>query len=411
MTTYYIATTGDDATGDGSQGNPYATISKVLTLINGISNREFIIEVTDEGEYSQYNLAWSAGANSRLIVRHTASHLGRPKFNATSHGVNGEFFGFSSAQPQTASFIGIEVECASNGDFFNSSGYINNVQLDISGCFFYGARAFGPGIGRTDPNPSTIRQSTLLFTPPGSGGNVITAGSGLEISNCFISGSGGSRVILFGSDATPANNNVTASFCTIVTRNTNTVAVQRWGKLINCVVSASGPGINANDHTYNLVIGTDGSGDDRYSFVDTVGSPVDAGTGDIKGYPTFVDGDRIGNDPAFIQFYALAEGSLGINQGIEYDGIVVDITGTTRPQGSAPDMGAFELVELPWLDGDGTETYQKKFGSGFEIHGTANKLATRTFASNKDNRQAPYFVTIPGPANLRRRTTPYKNET
>ena len=42
---------------------------------------------------------------------------------------------------------------------------------------------------------------------------------------------------------------------------------------------------------------------------------------------------------------------------------------------------------------------------------TANKLYTRRFAADEDNRQAPYSVTVAGPATIRRRDTPYKNET
>ena len=61
---------------------------------------------------------------------------------------------------------------------------------------------------------------------------------------------------------------------------------------------------------------------------------------------------------------------------------------------------------------DGSETYNRKFGSNsFELHATANKLATRGFIDNKDNRQAPFSVTVAGPSTIRERTTSYKNET
>jgi len=60
---------------------------------------------------------------------------------------------------------------------------------------------------------------------------------------------------------------------------------------------------------------------------------------------------------------------------------------------------------------DGEETYGIKFSSSFTIRGTANKLVTRKFNSDKDNRQAPYFLTTPGPPTIRERNTPYKNET
>ena len=75
------------------------------------------------------------------------------------------------------------------------------------------------------------------------------------------------------------------------------------------------------------------------------------------------------------------------------------------------DMGAFELAFSYWKDFDDNETRQRKWGTGLEIHGTANKLTTRTFPRGTTGRQAPYFVTIPGVVNLRQRIEPYKNET
>lgn len=414
MATYYIAESGNDSSGDGSQGNPYRSLGKVLTVVNG-TRANTIVEIMDEGSYTDADLTYTPSYPSSLTVRHTASHLGRPTFDATGGGFS--FINFSNSylltSNITASFIGIELAANSSMGFFRGT-FDNGLEFHLSGCFMHGAREMfynGAGPDRTLTPVSTIKQSTLFFTDDGASGDMLQAENGLEISNCLLTSSAGFGVILKGI-AGFGSNNVTASFCTIVSRRTNqsNPAVSRWGKLINCVVSSSGPGIQAADHSYNLVIGNQ-SGDDTYSFLDSGGSPTHLGTGDIKGYPTFVDGGRIGNDPGFIALYALDDGSLGIDSGIAYDSISVDITGTERPQGSAPDMGAFELLAPPWNDYDDSETYSRKFGSGFEIHGTANKLTTRTFPNGTTGRQAPYFVTIPGPANLRRRTTPYKNET
>lgn len=414
MATYYINSgSGDDSTGDGSQGNPYKTLGKVLDVIENVSANT-IVEITDEETYPEHSLIYRPGFPSSLIIRHTASHLGRPKFDATGAGSNGQFIDFTNTyfgtSNVTATFIGVEIETNNAADFFDGT-FNNGLEFHLSGCFLYGARALLGSFNRTVTPVSTIKQSILFFNDDGAGGDMIQAASGLEISNCLLSSSAGNGVILKGA-AGFGSNNVTASFCTIVSRRTNQSypAVSRWGKLINCVVSSSGPGIAAADHSYNLVIGNQ-SNNDTYSFVDSSGNPTSLGTGDIKASPTFVNGASMGNLYSVAANFALAEGSRGIDEGITYDSISVDITGTERPQGSGFDMGAFELLPPPWNDYDDNQTYNKKFGSGFEIHGTANKLTTRTFPNGTTGRQAPYFVTIPGPANLRRRTTPYKNET
>ena len=92
----------------------------------------------------------------------------------------------------------------------------------------------------------------------------------------------------------------------------------------------------------------------------------------------------------------------------------VDILGVARPQGDEFDMGAFERVVPYWQDADNGEDFSTKFGGSFTIHSTANKLYTRAFPRSESIRQAPYYVTIAGPANIRGKTPggkPYKAET
>ena len=416
MPTYYINSgSGNDSSGDGSQGSPYKTLGKVLDVIENTS-ADVIVEITDEETYPEHSLIYRPGFPASLTIRHTASHLGRPKFDATGAGSNGQFIDFTNTyivtSNVTATFIGVEIETNNAADFFDGT-FNNGLEFHISGCFLYGARALLGSFNRSARPVSTIKQSTLFFDDDGAGGDMIQAQNGLEISNCLLTSSAGFGEILKGT-AGFGSNNVTASFCTIISRRTNqqAAAVSRWGKLINCVVSSSGPGVQSDDHSFNLVIGTGGGsgGNDTYSFIDSSGNPTSLGTGDIKAYPTFVNGAPIGNSPSIAANFALAEGSRGIDEGVAYDSILVDITGTVRPQGIGFDMGAFERLAPYWQDADGSETYSRKFGGGFEIHGTTNRLATRSFPSLMSNRQAPYFVTIPGPANLRTRPTPYKVE-
>ena len=140
-----------------------------------------------------------------------------------------------------------------------------------------------------------------------------------------------------------------------------------------------------------------------------------AGTGDLVTAPTFVDGTSKGNTFSVVQNYTLVEGSRGIDEGVTFNSIDVDIVGTFRPQGAGFDMGAFETIPPYWQDDDNPETFSQKFGSNaFEIRATANKLKTQRFPRASENRQAPYFITIPGVPTLRGKVTggkPYKNET
>ena len=129
-------------------------------------------------------------------------------------------------------------------------------------------------------------------------------------------------------------------------------------------------------------------------------------TGLLNSNPLFVNE---GAEPPDLQ---LQTGSPCIGAGKTIAAVTVDFAGTSR---SAPyDIGAFAFAAGGGsinFTGDGTQTYQRKFGSNFLIHGTANKLATRKFNSDKNNRQAPYFISVSGPPTLRERSGSYKTET
>ena len=74
-------------------------------------------------------------------------------------------------------------------------------------------------------------------------------------------------------------------------------------------------------------------------------------------------------------------------------------------------MGAFELPLPYWQDADNSQTYSTNLDASYTIHNTAILLKTRRFPNVSLNRQAPYFVSIPGVPNLRGRTPggkPYK---
>ena len=420
MTTYYINSgSGDDSTGDGSQGNPWATIKKGVE--SATSNGD-IVEITDEETYVEVGTI-DVKAND-ITLTHTASALGRPVLDASGLANNNVIDLAAYPSPTRTGFTlnGIEVKGSEQDQQLftldNNIGGTNADGLTITDCFVYGITGVSDrslsSRAADGASEISVRQSSFMFSSyANDDGFRVRTDCQFHIQNCFLSKSFHTFSILAGENGSTQTAS-TASFCTLVYKeNPNdgigTAVIKRFGQVINCVVSASGnhAGIDSNNHSYNIVNLKPG----QQSFQDGEGNADSAGTGDLTSDISFIDGTSVGQTFSVVENYALADGSNGVDNGITFDSINIDIIGTARPQNGSFDMGAFERLSPPWNDNDDNQTYNKKFGSGFEIHGTANKLTTRTFPNGTTGRQAPYFVTIPGPANLRRRTTPYKNET
>lgn len=380
-----------------------ADYTSIKTAVEDVARLDGdIINILDEATYTENNIEIS---NTNLTIQHTASELGRPKIDA-----DGAFrvFNFTTTAKR-CTFIGLEISLEGGQDTFFQRGNL----FHISGCFLHGGPSLSDVIiNNTTGTPSTIKQSTIFFDGTGyTSQDRIQASNGLEIENCLITSSVSDSALLYGYSraAFPP----TASFSTFIKRggSGSPVILTNWGMVINCIVSGSGNGIQASgsNHSYNLV---DVSGD-SFRVYDS-STPEVSGTGDIEATPTFVDGTAAGSTPDIAANFALAEGSRGIDEGTAFNSITVDITGTLRPQNGSYDIGAFEFIsqDPTWTDGDGTQTYSKRYGAdSFIIHKTANSLATRTFAYSTDNRQAPYFLSIPGPTSIRQRSGSYKAET
>jgi len=82
-TTIYVATTGNDSTGDGTSGNPYLTVAMALTRLPDLIEQEYLIEVAD-GTY----------ANSIDISRFASTGSGKIRITGdTSTPANVSFTG------------------------------------------------------------------------------------------------------------------------------------------------------------------------------------------------------------------------------------------------------------------------------------------------------------------------------
>tara|TARA_R100001510_G_C7640068_1_gene197769 strand:- start:118 stop:1386 length:1269 start_codon:yes stop_codon:yes gene_type:complete len=422
MTTYYVNDTiGNDANAGTDQANPKKTIGSAVTAA---SSDDDVVEITDEATYDDESQIVVAANN--ITLTHTASALGRPIIDASGLGSTEIINLAPNGSTHRIGFTlnGIEVKGSGNSSqelFKHNNNSANANGLTVTDCFVYEVVALSNQFIQAAAGTSiNIKQSAFMFT--NSNADAIKfAGTGrFNIENCFLSrsatGTGGESLgpILRSLNSTL---NATASFCTFKFEEvgTNIPVIKTFPRVINCVVTGSGAnlaGIDAASHTFN-VVNVDGN-----PYQNGSGTSASAGTGDLEGAVTFIDGTSVGHTFSVVQNFALVQGSVGIDQGTSFDSISVDIIGTTRPQRGGFDMGAFELEPPYWTENDGTGSFRRKFGSnGFVIQTTANRTRTTRFKAARDNRQAPFYVTIPGPASIRGRTgplpgnAPYKNET
>jgi hypothetical protein len=336
--------------------------------------------------------------------------LGRPTIYGSGLGGNAPLYLFNVSNAG-ATYTGLEISHYTWYVFNNpGTGYH---KFTMNDCFVHDVKRFGPtNFTNTDvDNPTVIKQCTLFFE---NGGNEAIRNAGyMEISNCLITSSN--------STSSPSavlrdySNNGTASFSTIINRGTDmTNPILRFAKAINCIVSGSGKGIASDDHTYNLV---NVSSTNFRNFADSpagAGGNGSAGTGesDLEDEdPLFVDGDSVGSSVTIAPNYDLESTSPAVDAGVAYDGIVVDISGTTRPWGNppggTPDVGCFEYMN-PWLNYTDEEEFP--FSTDFTNNYYSNMNANQKFRYPENPKQVPFSRGVKGPATLRGRNTPYKAE-
>jgi hypothetical protein len=388
MTTYYVAKTGNDANAGTDPAAPKLTIGSAIGVASTTGD---VVEIIDEGTYSENTLRVFT---SQLTIRHTASVLGRPVIDSTGGGQFAEVYG------EFLTLIGLEIKGGTSQTLKLGDGDYHKFHL--SGCFIHETPRLGSNVfNNTSGTPSTIKQSVLYFDGTAVG-SPINCQSGLEISNCLITASAGTIPVLQGYSTTTN----TASFSTIIHRGTSNTGliVAGWSKVINCIVTGSGKGIGSDDHTYNLL---DVSGEDFRNYADS--SNGSAGTGDIIDTdPLFINGSAEGSAASIAGNYNLQSSSPAIDVGTSFDSIRVDISGTTRPQGSDPDIGCFEFVSAEEIWSEYTTEPTSNFSEDFTIQGYTNLSSNHKFRNAANTKQAPFSMGVKGPVNIRNRSTGYK---
>jgi len=276
MDTVYVATTGNDTTGDGTQANPYQTIAKGITEVNP----DGTVNVAD-GTYYEHlvidknlNLVGQSQENTIL----DGSNTGRPLTINTGATVNISLF---TIQNGVSSFSGGAIDnygtvTVNSNTFINNSaqygGAIFNAYgstLNVIESTFIDNRGFFGGGGIYDAEgTSTVTDSTFTNNLADYGGAIYTYGT-VTVSDSTFTGNnatnyGGAIYNFYGYDY-DATLNVTES-----TFNGNTAPF--GGAIYNyATLSVSDSSFTGNTATY-------GGGISNYGTLDVAGSTINGNT-------------------------------------------------------------------------------------------------------------------------------------
>ena len=409
MTIYYVAKTGNDSNSGTDHANPKVTIaSAAASAYAGSSN---IVEIIDSGQYNEGDIEIYSNA---ITVRATGSNA--PILDGDSGTEDHAFETYiSGCAFQGLTFRNFDEQLI-NG--FNTAG----MNFILSGCLAYDfgtASPYGQKIGGA--GFSEIHDCKIV-SEGGAGVIPSTAGSSVWINNSIIATNKPGAAALKSSQALT---NVTASFCTFIGSGYNNSSARNYHlvdqvyKVINCIVSGSGDGINAFDSTYNLV---NVSGDPFITWTSDSwdGSARAAHSTEVSGDPLFVSGSSLGitdTDPgtpgnqellANVSFgtqdFSLSNGTPASRAGISYNGVSVDIIAVERA--STPTIGPYEFTEI-WTD----------YTSERDLRFDPDHLTSNRYINLQDNQryriahnpeQVPFSRGVKGPSTLRGRNTPYK---
>jgi len=366
----YVSTTGSDDAGDGSSGNPYATIKKGLDNV-GENGKVLLFG----GTYDQYDIDWP---NTNLITLKPSTETAVCTIDA---GENGRIILVSNTLNLTIEGVTMQHGKLSGGSQFgacimlntgNSVLWLNDVTIDL--CSDESGSGRGGAIYCSDNTSKVIASDSkfsncfakyggvgfrgdwkatncrFLTNSSSSDGGVLhcNAGGNLEATNCIFNSNSSLNSGCFASVASISLKNCTlygnsATSGDSIQQNSSMTSVNSifWG----------------NSSTITL-------GSATYSDIQTGGWV--GGTGNISLEPSFVSTSE-GN-------LKLLGGSPCIDKGTASGAPASDIDGNVRPHGFGFDMGAYEFqgpsisIEAP----NGGErikmgsTYEIKWDSSFE---------------------------------------------
>lgn len=393
MTIYYVSdTTGNDANAGTSLASPKKTIANACGVADNDSGN--IVEIIDSATYEEGDIAIFTNP---IKVRATGSN--KPVMDGDP---NNNDYAFTSNCSGNV-FQGLTMRNYDDGIMGTFGWPVNSYAFMLSGCichFIEGPQQIGAG-GMAEVQRSLVVSDTR---------NAFTVYENQHVwfnNSVLASNADGYPVI----DSTQAMVNVTASFCTFLGDGYTTAGGARsWNllnqvsKVINCIVSGTGDGINADSSTYNLV---HVSGDPfiTWSAADYDGTPRSANTGEITGNPLFVTGGVPGEIIFTSQNYDLQVGSPAIGAGVAFAGVSIDQSGTVRVD--PPSIGAYEGPGAQWSDY--YDTGNRRYTSAFVDRRFEKIRGDYKYKSTLDNRQAPFSLNVRGVPSLRNRQSAYSS--
>ena len=400
MTVYYVAKSGNDSNAGTSIGAPKLTIANACGVADNSSGN--IVEIIDSGVYAEGDIDI---IGNPITVRATGSN--KPIMDGDSNNNDFAFLPYISGSV----FQGLHMRNYDDG-LINTNWNSNAKCFILSGCI--GHFIGGPQqIGNGATQHAQVKDCLIVSDTK----NAFTCNnSKIWFNNSVIASNAvGSPAII----SAQANVNVTASFCTFIASGHNNSSgryhniVNQVYKVINCIVTGSGDGINAYDSTYNLV---QVSGDPfiTWSIADYDGTPRSANTGEITGDPLFQSGSQpgtktpnvAGNVDFDTQWYKLTEGSPAIEAGVAYNNVTSDISGAFRTN---YDIGAYayEASDPDWSSY--YETPGRRYDEALTNRRYEKSLGDYKYKYSDSNRQAPFQLGIPGAVSLRSRRTAYSS--
>ena len=192
---YYVATNGNDTTGDGSAGNPWATIANAIGHAQPLGND--IIHVM-AGAFTQPDIAVNkivtiqgAGKNSTFV------QAAPSPYTAANHRVfhvtaNATFIGLTIQNGNTSNSVFGSGICADQGKNIT----IRNCRIAQNGCVGFNGEASGGAVysyGSSGTGSVTLLHCEITgnTTSGGIGGGAVVARNALIASNCLITGNSG----------------------------------------------------------------------------------------------------------------------------------------------------------------------------------------------------------------------------
>ena len=229
----YVATTGNDTEGTGSQDNPYASISKALSVATGSQNLIFI----SNGTYKENNLKINSNVN--------ITGLGNVIIDGNNAG--GIFTVTASSNITLKNLTFINAKSASSGGVINIA-YSYTVQLYVDSVNFINntltsSSAYGGAIWCMNTKGKiTILNSNFIGNVAGYGGAIVSASNTEIIKSTFINNKGtGTGSTAYGG-AVRLNTAADITGCVF----TNNSAASSYGGGAIAIASTSASNINYN---------------------------------------------------------------------------------------------------------------------------------------------------------------------